>query len=98
VFVGSDAMGSVATFAGAFHDELRFQVEAGASAGEVLYAATGRAARFLDDNAGFGTIEPGKAADLVLVRGNPLDDISATRDIDRVVVAGASIRRTPAGR
>jgi imidazolonepropionase-like amidohydrolase len=98
VFVGSDAMGSIATFAGAYHDELRLQVEAGLTPGEVLWAATGRAARFLDDKAHFGTIEPGQAADLVLVRGNPLEDIRRTSDIEEVLVGGARVRRTAVGR
>jgi imidazolonepropionase-like amidohydrolase len=95
VLVGSDAMGSIGTFAGAYHDELALQVRAGLPPGEVLLAATGGAARFLDEHAAFGTIEPGRVADLVLVRGNPLEDISATRQIERVLVGGAPITRTP---
>lgn len=93
--VGSDAMGSVATFAGAYHDELRLLVEAGLPVGEVLRAATGDAAKLLAAQPDFGTIEPGKAADLVLVRGNPLDDVRATTAIEKVFVRGAEIKRTP---
>ena len=94
VLVGSDAQGSIGTFPGALHDELRLQVEAGIPAGEVLWEATGRAAQFLDPRADFGTIEVGKVADLLLVRGNPLENISATREISQVFVRGVPIERT----
>jgi imidazolonepropionase-like amidohydrolase len=94
VLAGSDAMGSIAAFAGGYHDELRFQVEAGLPPGEVLLGATGRAADFLDAAAAFGTIEPGKAADLLLVRGNPLEDITSTRNIEQVFVGGIAVQRT----
>jgi imidazolonepropionase-like amidohydrolase len=93
VHVGTDAMGSIAAFAGGVHDELRFQVEAGMPPYEVLMGATSRSARFLDANADYGTIEPGKAADLLLVRGNPLEDITTTRNIVQVFIAGTPITR-----
>jgi imidazolonepropionase-like amidohydrolase len=35
-----------------------------------------------------GTIEPGKLADLVMVEGNPLDDIGNTRKVRRVIANG----------
>jgi imidazolonepropionase-like amidohydrolase len=95
IHVGTDAMGSIAAFAGAYHDELKFLVEAGLPPGEVLRQATAGAAAFLDDKATFGVIEPGRAADLVLVRGNPLADITATREIETVIVGGALVERTP---
>ena len=98
VLAGSDAMGSIGVFAGAIHDELKLQVEAGLPAAEVLLGATSRAARFLDPKARFGTVEPGKAADLLLVRGDPLQDIRATRDIVQVFIAGAPVQRNQPSR
>ncbi len=94
ILVGSDANGSLATFAGAYHDELLLQVEAGLPPAEVLLSATARAARFLDPEARFGTIEPGRAADVVLVDGDPLADIRATRRIVEVFVGGRRLLRT----
>jgi imidazolonepropionase-like amidohydrolase len=40
-----------------------------------------------------GRIEPGRRADLVLVNGDPLDDITATRDIRRIWKRGNDIDR-----
>jgi len=93
VHAGDDSQGSIAAFAGGYHDELRMQVAAGMPAAEVLLGATSRAARFLDERADFGTVEAGKAADLVLVRGDPLSDISATSEIVQVFIAGIPIER-----
>ncbi len=69
------------------HRELSLLAGAGLSAGDVLRAATARAAEAVrrDD---LGSIAPGKRADLLLVRRNPLDDVRALRDIHRVVVDG----------
>ncbi len=60
-------------------EELALLVEAGLSPFQALQAATSGAARFfgLDDQ--LGTIEVGKRADLILLDGNPLDDINAVR-------------------
>ncbi len=96
VHAGDDAQGSIGAFAGGYHDELLFEVQAGMPPAEVLLGATSRAAKFLDSHAEFGTIEPGKIADLVLVRGNPLEDISTTRDIVQVFIAGVPIERRAA--
>ena len=41
-----------------------------------------------------GTIAPGLAADLVVVRGNPADDIGATRDIVAVIQRGVLLDRS----
>jgi imidazolonepropionase-like amidohydrolase len=95
VHAGDDAQGSIAAFAGGYHDELRMEIEAGMPAAEVLLGATARAARFLDDRADFGTVETGKTADLVLVRGDPLADISTTRNIVQVFIAGVPLERHP---
>jgi imidazolonepropionase-like amidohydrolase len=93
ILIGSDSMGTVATFSGAYHDELAYLVDAGVPAGEVLMAATSVGARFLDANATFGAIDPGMIADVLLVEGDPLQDIRATRNIARVFVRGVAVER-----
>jgi imidazolonepropionase-like amidohydrolase len=75
----------------AFHDELRLLVEAGLTPVEALRSATVVPAAFF----GFtdrGVIEPGRRADLLLVDGDPTQDIAATRAIHGVWVTGVKVR------
>jgi imidazolonepropionase-like amidohydrolase len=90
---GADAMGSVGTFAGDLHHELEMWVSAGLTPAEALLGATSHAAQFITPRPSFGTIEPGKSADLLLVEGDPLVDISATQRIVRVMARGQLIER-----
>jgi imidazolonepropionase-like amidohydrolase len=70
------------------HDELANFVEAGFTPMEALQTATSNPARFLGMEASFGSVEPGKIADLVLLSANPLEDIGNTRKISVVVANG----------
>jgi imidazolonepropionase-like amidohydrolase len=75
------------------HDELELLVACGLSTAEVLRAATSLPAKFfgLHDR---GVIRPGYRADLVLIGGDPIEDIKATTLIQRVWIAGQEITRT----
>jgi cytosine/adenosine deaminase-related metal-dependent hydrolase len=77
--------------------ELEELVAAGLTPYEALSAGTRTAGAFLErhvrDLRSLGTIEPGKAADLILVEGNPLMNISALRDPVGVVLRGQWIAR-----
>ena len=70
------------------HNELALLVEAGFSPMEALQTATLNPAKFLGKTETFGTIQVGRAADLVLLDANPLEDISHTRKIHAVVLGG----------
>jgi Amidohydrolase family len=70
------------------HDELTNFVEAGFTPMEALQTATSNPAKFLGIESSFGSIEPGKTADLVLLSGNPLDDIRNTQKINCVIANG----------
>ena len=74
------------------HQELRLLVSAGLSTQEALRAATingGTAIRrWVDEGACVGVIRAGCEADLVLLRGNPLEDIRRTESIARVFADG----------
>lgn len=70
------------------HDELQLLVGIGLSPREALASATSEAARYLGIAAETGTIEVGKAASLVLLDADPLQDIANTRKIAAVVVDG----------
>ena len=67
----------------------------GLPAAEILDAATLRAARALGVDDRTGTIEPGKDADLLAVRGDPRSDISVLHQVELVVARGAEHRPGP---
>lgn len=75
------------------HDELELEVSgAGLSPAEALASATSTAAQSLG-LAHRGCLEPGCAADIVLLEGNPLEDIRNTRKIRYVIKDGRLMRR-----
>lgn len=70
------------------HDELANFVEAGFTPMEALQVATSNPAKFLEAESSFGSIVPGKTADLVLLNANPLEDIRNTQKITAVIANG----------
>jgi imidazolonepropionase-like amidohydrolase len=70
------------------HRELELYVKAGVPAGEAVRIATENGARYAGVLADRGTIERGKRADLILVDGDPTQDISAIRKVSYVLKDG----------
>lgn len=68
--------------------ELQLLVKTGCSPFEALQSTTFNAAIYLAKADKYGVIEPGHVADLVLLNGNPLEDISNTRKIAGVILEG----------
>jgi imidazolonepropionase-like amidohydrolase len=92
ILAGTD-VGNVGTAPGAsLHGELEYLVEAGLTPKQALEAATSAPASafHLADR---GRIVPGLRADLVLVNGNPSENIRATRDIVAVWKSGVPVDR-----
>ena len=73
--------------------ELELWVQAGIPPAVALQGATFNAARLLRGEKRIGSIQPGNDADLLVVDGNPLDDITATERISLVVFKGERVDR-----
>ena len=95
ILAGTDAnaqVGAPATIShgSSLHRELELLVEAGLTTVDALRAATSRPARYFG-LADRGVIEPGRRADLLLIDGDPLRDITATRSIRRIWCGGIEV-------
>jgi imidazolonepropionase-like amidohydrolase len=73
------------------HRELEFMVAGGLSPMQAIEAATKVGADYLGKSEELGTVEEGKLADLIVVNGDPLKDITQLRRIDTVIKDGESL-------
>lgn len=97
IAVGSDSGAGNVPFGWGTHHELALLVEAGLTALQAIRAGTANAAWVLEgDDATFGTIAAGQAADLVLLSRDPSEDIGNSRSIERVMQAGRWLGPPPA--
>ena len=71
------------------HRELDALVRSGIPAGQALRIGTINGAQALGIDDKHGSIEVGKSADLFVVRGNPLQDIRRTRQVQQVMTRGS---------
>ncbi len=71
------------------HSELELLASNGFTNADVLQAATLDAARVLRADGEQGTLEAGRVADVLVIDGDPLEDITATRNLVTVVKDGA---------
>lgn len=95
LLAGSDAGTNALVPGESLHEELELLVEAGLTPMEALQAATSKAAEFLGLAKRAGTVQKGKWADLVLLDGNPLEDIRNTRKIAAVLSRGRVVPSHP---
>jgi imidazolonepropionase-like amidohydrolase len=77
--------------------ELPYMVEAGMTPMQAIVASTGAAASLLGMAGELGTVEAGKRADLILVDGDPLEDIAAVADPARIklVMKDGTVYKSP---
>ena len=86
---GTDAPAGYDLVPGAsIHRELQLFVRAGLTPLQALQTATLNPAVYFGNTADFGTVAPGKIADLVVLARNPLADITNTRSVMAVVADG----------
>ena len=76
------------------HHEMQLLVDAGLTPMQVLESATQKPAAAMHKQKILGTIEPGKLADLLILKANPLDDIKNTRTIETVIKDGRVLDTT----
>ena len=94
VAVGTDS-GLVGSFPGLWeHREMELLVEAGLTPLQALQAATVNGARFLGIDRDYGSLEPGKVADFLVLSANPLSDMTRTRQIEAVWMNGKQVDRS----
>jgi imidazolonepropionase-like amidohydrolase len=80
--VGTDGMH------GGLAQEIQYLMDFGATPIQALIAATCRAAKVCGLEEEIGTLEPGKYADIIGVKGNPLEDIGALKRVKTVFYRG----------
>ncbi|GMR13408.1 MAG: amidohydrolase family protein [Gemmatimonadota bacterium] len=90
---GVIVLGSDQSSGPAAHRELELMVAGGIPPLEAIRAATLNAAIFLGKEHDLGSIEAGKLADIVLLDADPLQDISNTQRISRVIKGGRLVDR-----
>ena len=94
LIAGTDAMGyPMVTPGSSLHRELELLVESGLTPLEAIRAATVEPAQWLGREREFGRVAAGWRADLVLIDGNPLEDIRRLRDPSGVMVRGRWLPR-----
>lgn len=94
LMVGTDLMlpGIVPGFS--VHEEMAIWQEAGIPAADILRSATIVPAQFMGLGNRLGSVDVGKTASIVLVRGNPLEDIRNTQQIEGVFLRGQYFTRS----
>lgn len=73
-------------------DEFELMVKHGMPASAAIVAATTGAAKLLGVDREVGSLEPGKAADLIAVSGNPLSDVTVLKSVGFVMKSGTILK------
>ncbi len=90
VLAGTDCPNVAIVCGFSLHRELELLVRAGLSPMGALVAATRRPAERLGKSHVFGSVAPGRSADLVVLAADPLADIRNVRKIERVIARGVA--------
>jgi imidazolonepropionase-like amidohydrolase len=93
VAAGTDAPYPGVSQGEGIHRELELLVEAGLSPLEAITVATRNAALLMNAADEWGTLAPGKVANIILIAGRPDQKISETRNVEMVIQAGKVLDR-----
>ena len=93
VLLGSDSPQIFNVPGFSIHHELKAMVEAGLTPFEAIATGTTAPAEFYGQDDRWGSIAPGRSADLIVLRDDPLADIGNTRSIDAIMVRGRLLSR-----
>jgi imidazolonepropionase-like amidohydrolase len=90
-------IGTDAGIPAVFHNDATWRemakwVELGVPPMEVIQSATLWPARFFKAEDRLGGLVPGRLADVIAVRGDPLTDMSVLRDVSIVIKGGARVK------
>jgi len=92
IATGTDA-GNIGTLhASSFFKELRVMQQAGLTNWQIITASTINGARAVGKASLFGSIQPGKAADLLILNADPLADLANLRKLEGVIHRGMLTR------
>ena len=94
ILMGTDAPQQFSVPGFSLHREIVRMIEAGMTPYEVLKSGTFNVGWYFEDKDEFGTIEVGKRADMILVDGNPLEDIRNVARRSGVMVRGRWLPET----
>lgn len=102
IATGTDAGNPLTLHGAAINAEMEAMQAAGLSPMHVIVASTRDAARAMGGGDRFGTLEAGKAADLLVLKADPLEDVRHFRKLDKVMRAGvlheqSDLRAAPPG-
>ena len=88
IMMGTDSDAGEDLEANTIYDELQYMNEAGLTPYEVLRTATVLPAAYLGLSAKKGKVMKGMDADLVIVKGNPLENLQELRNVIKVMING----------
>ncbi len=92
IVVGSHGRVPFADFGQAYQREMELVNESGVSNMDVIIASTSLNAKFFGIDERLGSIEANKIADLILIDGNPLEDIGDMYKVDKVMLNGVWVK------
>jgi imidazolonepropionase-like amidohydrolase len=92
VGIGTDIGNPSTQFFGRYTDEFKHFAAIGIPNADILRRATSLNARIIDMQDSIGSIEKGRNADLIAVRGDPLADLQAMDRVDMVMKGGVLVK------